>query len=228
MRYIGLVAVAIIALLGAAVYMSLGTYNQTSIETTTTSQVTTTTTTTTTATSTSLSQEEIDAILFMREEEKLARDVYLTLYDMWGLQIFSNIADSEQKHMDSVLTLINNYGLEDPAVDEIGVFTNPEIQELYNQLIERGSQSLEEALLVGALIEEKDIIDINNYLEITNNSDIITVFENLKTGSIHHLKAFTSTYESMTGETYQPQLLSVEEYQQLIQTSGPGRGPAYP
>ncbi|MCE4618596.1 MAG: DUF2202 domain-containing protein, partial [Desulfurococcales archaeon] len=174
MRYIGLVAVAIIALLGAAVYMSLGTYNQTSIETTTTSQVTTTTTTTTTATSTSLSQEEIDAILFMREEEKLARDVYLTLYDMWGLQIFSNIADSEQKHMDSVLTLINNYGLEDPAVDEIGVFTNPEIQELYNQLIERGSQSLEEALLVGALIEEKDIIDINNYLEITNNSDIIT------------------------------------------------------
>ncbi|MEB3807240.1 MAG: DUF2202 domain-containing protein [Desulfurococcales archaeon] len=225
MRYIGLVAVAIIALLGAAVYMSLGTYNQARVETTI-SQVKATTTTT--ATSTSLSQEEIDAILFMREEEKLARDVYLTLYDMWGLQIFSNIADSEQKHMDSILTLISNYDLEDPAVNDIGVFSNPEIQELYNQLIERGSRSLEDALLVGALIEEKDIIDINNYLEITSNSYIITVFENLKTGSIHHLKAFTSMYESVTGETYQPQLLSIEEYQQLIQVSGPGRGPANP
>ena len=56
-----------------------------------------------------LSPVEIEGILFMREEEKLARDVYLKLYDRWELPIFRNIANSEATHMEAIKTLIDRY-----------------------------------------------------------------------------------------------------------------------
>ncbi len=176
-----------------------------------------------TSTSTAeLSPEEVESISYIREEEKLARDVYLKLYEMYGLQIFKNIADSEQRHMDAVLTLIEKYGLEDPVVDKVGVFTNPELQELYNQLIERASQNVVEAVLVGALIEEKDIIDINKLIDTTDNPDIIRVFTNLVNGSANHLKAFATEYERLTGEPYEPQLLTQEQYEAVVAAAKAG------
>ncbi|NJE12238.1 DUF2202 domain-containing protein [Thermococcus sp. LS2] len=162
-----------------------------------------------------LTQEEIDGLLWMREEEKLARDVYLTLYEMYGLQIFQNIANSEQMHMDAVLTLLEKYGIEDPAVDEVGVFTNPELQALYDQLIAMGSQSVEDALNVGALIEETDIKDLEEWITKTDNADIIQVYENLMAGSENHLRAFTSVLQNY-GVTYEPQVISEDEYNEII------------
>ena len=41
-----------------------------------------------------LTDAEIAGLKFMREEEKLARDAYLELFDAWGLVVFENIADS--------------------------------------------------------------------------------------------------------------------------------------
>ncbi len=173
-----------------------------------------------------LSEEERESILYMREEEKLARDVYLYLYNKWELQIFQNIARSEQRHMDMVKVLIDRYGLEDPA-KERGVFTNPELQALYDELIERGSRSLEEALKVGALIEEVDIKDLKEWLSKVDNADIIQVYENLMRGSRNHLRAFTSVLRQY-GVTYQPQVLSMEEYTSIISgemETGMGKGP---
>ncbi len=173
-----------------------------------------------------LSEEEREGILYMREEEKLARDVYLYLYDRWGLQIFQNIARSEQRHMDMVKVLIDRYGLEDPA-KERGVFTNPELQALYDELIERGNHSPEEALKVGALIEEVDIKDLKEWLSKADNVDIIQVYENLMRGSRNHLRAFTSVLRQY-GVTYQPQILSMEEYTSIISgemETGMGKGP---
>ena len=149
----------------------------------------------------------------MREEEKLARDVYLTLGDEWTFPIFQNTARSEQTHMDSVKTLLGRYGLDDPAANnEVGVFTNPDLQALYDQLVEQGSQSLGDALKVGAAIEEIDILDLEEYLAQTDRADIQRVYENLLRGSRSHLRAFTSTLEAQTGEIYQPQYLTQEEY----------------
>ena len=39
-----------------------------------------------------LTDDEAAALAYLREEEKLARDVYLTLADTWQLPIFANIA----------------------------------------------------------------------------------------------------------------------------------------
>jgi hypothetical protein len=163
-----------------------------------------------------LSASETESILQMREEEKLARDVYLTLYDIWELRIFSNIAQSEQQHMDAVLSLIEKYDLNDPVkVDERGTFENEDLQKLYNQLIEQGSKSLEDALIVGATIEDLDIYDLEEFLKITDNQDIKFVYENLKNGSENHMRAFVYQL-SRFNKTYTPIYISIEEFNKII------------
>jgi len=52
-----------------------------------------------------LTEVEIEGLLFMREEEKLAGDVYRYFYDLWGNNIFQNIARSEDTHTNAVLDL---------------------------------------------------------------------------------------------------------------------------
>ena len=173
-----------------------------------------------------LSAEESAALLYMREEEKLAHDVYVTFYEQWDFRVFSNISRSEQTHTDAVKTLLDRYGLADPASSEIGVFTDPDLQALYTNLVARGSQSLAEAIQVGAAIEEIDILDLQERLAQTDNADIQQVFNNLLNGSYNHLRAFVSTLETQTGETYQPQYLSAEAYQAILgyDTSTGGNG----
>ncbi len=165
--------------------------------------------------SSELSEGEREGILFIREEEKLARDVYLILYEKWQLNIFDNIARSEQTHMDAIKTLVEKYRLPDPVINEIGKFKNPRIQELYHKLVEMGSKSLVDALKVGAMIEELDIRDIAGYLEKTDKKDIIMVYENLMKGSRNHLRAFVSALKRH-GATYTPQFISLGEFNEII------------
>jgi hypothetical protein len=169
-----------------------------------------------------LSTEESAALLFMREEEKLARDVYNILFGIWGQPTFQNIAASEQAHMDEVKLLLDRYGLTDPAL-EPGSFTDPSLAALYDQLVAQGSTSLADALKVGAAIEEIDILDLQNRLAQTDNADIQQVFNNLMSGSYNHLNAFASVLSMQTGETYVPQYLSAEAYAAIV-TGQAGNG----
>ena len=139
-----------------------------------------------------LSQDVINDLVFMREEEKLARDVYLTLSEKYNVPVFKNIAKSEQIHMNAISRLLDKYNIEDPVkTNEIGVFTNPELQSLYNELVNLGSQSLEVALKVGLEIEVKDIDDLENAMQdAKDNFDILLVYSHLERGSEHHEAAF--------------------------------------
>ena len=170
---------------------------------------------------------EVDGLAFMREEEKLARDVYLTLYEKWNMPVFQNIAGSESTHMDAVLTILERYGLEDPSAEKaVGEFTNPDLQALYDQLVDLGSQSLADALKVGAAIEEIDILDLEERMAQTEREDIIMVYQSLLKGSRNHLRSFTRTLQQQTGEVYAPQYMSQEAYSAIvssgIETGGPG------
>ena len=163
-----------------------------------------------------ISEEEKEGLIEMREEEKLARDVYLTLYNKWKLQIFKNIAESEQTHTDSVKYLLDRYGIEDPVKsDEIGKFSNPKFEQLYKNLVEKGSKSEVDALIVGATIEDLDIADLEHWLNKTDNEDIKFVYENLMKGSRNHLRAFIRMLNNY-GANYSPQYISKEEYEQII------------
>ena len=138
-----------------------------------------------------LSQEEEDGLIHMRIEEKLARDVYIVMGELWNHKVFLNIQSSEQKHMDAMLRLLDKYSVTDPLLtDSVGVFPDPQFQQLYDQLVLQGNQSLQEALLVGKSIEELDIDDLEYQLSFVDNPDIIRVYENLKAGSENHLAAF--------------------------------------
>ncbi len=141
-----------------------------------------------------LSQEERDGLIHMRLEEKLARDVYTTLGNLWNYKVFMNIKLSEQAHMEAVKRLLVKYGIDDPVTnDEVGVFSDPQFQNLYDQFIIQGSVSGYEALLVGKTIEELDIADLNNQLNnVVDNPDIIRVYQHLKTASESHLAAFNN------------------------------------
>jgi hypothetical protein len=177
------------------------------------------------STSLELTAAEVSDITYMREEEKLARDVYLTLYEKWGLPVFQNIARSEATHMAAVETLIDRYGLVDPATDEVGTFTNPDLQALYDQLVEQGVRSQVDALRVGAAIEEIDILDLQEAIEETDHADIALVYGNLARGSENHLSAFVSNLARRDSTSYEPQYLSQAAYDAIIASQdGQGRG----
>jgi len=155
-----------------------------------------------------LSKAEEEGLIRMREEEKLAHDVYQTLYGIWGLAIFPIIAESELHHMTAIKSLLDKYELDDPVTDlTVGAFTDPEMEALYNSLVDEGTLSLEDALYVGATIEDMDIYDLYEFLGETDNSDIKTVYQNLAKGSRNHLRAFDSQLSNydVTYDTYKAQ-----------------------
>ena len=160
--------------------------------------------------------DEVAGLRWMREEEQLAHDVYVTLGDLWGLRIFENIASSESSHVEAVATLLDRYGIDDPAAgNDPGTFTNPAIQALHDQLVSDGSVSLDAALTVGALIEELDISDLQARAAATENADITTMYAGLERGSRNHLRAFTSQLDAR-GVVYEPTQLDSATFDAIV------------
>jgi len=164
---------------------------------------------------TALSEVEIEMLSYMREEEKLARDVYLLMYETWETEIFSTIAESEQTHMDSMKKKLDKYNLEDSADPAPGVFNNEFLQEKYDELIVSGSSSLIDGLYAGATIEEIDMIDIMHAIDVTTHLDIVTAYQNLLEGSKNHLRAYVRGL-SAQGFDYSPQFISQELFDAVI------------
>lgn len=130
---------------------------------------------------------------FLRGEEYLAHDVYELFYTQYGSRIFGNIRQSELRHTTAIQNLLEKYSILDPEADHVaGVFANPELQALYNALVLTGSADLTKALEVGRTIEITDIEDIDNFLELTQQEDIVFVLNNLRAGSERHLRAFNA------------------------------------
>jgi len=170
-----------------------------------------------------LTAEETATLSHMREEEKLARDVYLALHKAWGLRIFANIAASEQKHTDALANLLARHGIPDPVVDDTpGVLIDEELSELCEKLIDSGEKSLVNALLVGATVEDLDIADLEIAIAETDKPDLRRVYSNLLRGSENHLRAFVAWLAGQD-ETYTPQFISQERFDEII-GAAPNRG----
>lgn len=169
-----------------------------------------------------LTWKEREGLKFTREEEKLARDVYamLEMHD----RSFGNIGSSEQSHMDAVATLLARYEVADPAAGRApGDFANPELQDLYDALVDQGSSSRAAALSVGVEIEELDIHDIEDLAAEVTHPDILAVYDNLTRGSRNHLRTFYGKLVA-AGGTYTPRYLDREAFDSIV-ASPMERGP---
>lgn len=167
----------------------------------------------------SISDAEKISLLHMREEEKLARDVYITLYNKHGVKVFDNISMSEQTHTDAILQLLTKYSINDPiGTNAVGVFTDPGLQALYTSLVNSGNVSILEAYKVGATIEDLDLYDLKNDLLKVDNQDIILVYQLLSKGSRNHMRSFYGNLKSL-GFTYVPQFISQTELDTIINSA---------
>ncbi len=163
----------------------------------------------------SIVDEDEAALLFMLEEEKLARDTYKFLNEYWGIVQFGNIMQSEQSHMDAVETLLVAYDIEYEILED-GVFENEDLQTWYDTFVQDGIVDELAALTVGATIEDLDIVDLEEQIQATSNMDIADVFSSLQCGSRNHLRSFVQSIENL-GETYTPQFLSQAEYETILE-----------
>jgi hypothetical protein len=164
-----------------------------------------------------LGAAEKNTLLTMREEEKLARDVYQTLYGVWKKPVFQNIGASEQKHMDALLKKINLFGLIDPALPEAGRFSNPMFQTLYTQFGQwlAAKPSYIDALAIGATIEDWDIKDLNEAIAATNNLALKATYQNLLEASKQHLRRFVGLLRDQ-GSDYRPQYISQDLFDAIL------------
>lgn len=163
-----------------------------------------------------LSSAETAEISFLREEEKLARDVYRALFAAHGDRAFANIAAAEQRHMDLVKLLLDRYELPDPAATTApGEFQDARLAALYTDLVAKGKVSLAEALKVGATIEDLDLADVGKALSGADNRDVDAVMQNLAKGSRNHLRAFAGRLQAL-GVPYVAQYLPAEEVARIL------------
>lgn len=180
----------------------------------------------------SLSKEEKEGLQFMREEEKLARDVYDSMFVKWEVNPFGNIRYSERMHMSRMKDLLDLYKVDDPVIsvkDEPGKFRNKDMQKIYDDLVQSGTRSLGDALQAGALIEELDIADLDTRIAKTEKEDILAAYRFLRMGSENHLRAFVRRLRTQ-GIEYKPVHISQAEFDKILEgenggcCGGGGRG----
>jgi len=156
-----------------------------------------------------------ERLIFLREEEKLARDVYLTLYDTWEMQVFANIADSEEEHTAAVRSLLEQRDIADPVTDDtVGVFTDPVLADLYTELVGIGLQSRADALWVGCTVEDLDILDLETF-DVEDDAEVDDLLGNLLCGSENHMRAFHNKL-GQQGEEYEVQYITEARLEELL------------
>ena len=161
--------------------------------------------------------EQVDLIM-MRQEEKLARDVYQVMFFVWKQPVFDNISKAEQNHMDLVKLMLDKYSIPDPLTsDAWGVYKDPAFTQLFVQLVGIGVLSPLHALTVGGYIEDLDIADLNAAIKLTDNRDIKTVWQNLIQGSRNHLRSFYGQLASQN-LIYPGFVLTYAEIQAIVTT----------
>lgn len=163
-----------------------------------------------------LTECEIEGIVLVREERKLASDLFSELYDTWDFEIFKLISQSEQTYMDEIKELIDKFNIEDPVKDNSrGIFTSPYIKKLYSNLVEKGNKSAYESVRIAATLEDLSIKDLNDLLELSTKKEIITLYNSLRMASIGYIRAISKELKKYD-RRYQAQFLSNEELRAIL------------
>lgn len=162
-----------------------------------------------------LSSREKEGLIFIWEEEKTARDLYTSLYEKDKLSIFSDLARSEQSHMDQAKAIIDKYALTIPGKDERGVFQNQTLQKIHDELLAKGLSSDQDALKAAATFEEISIIDLEKELNATHAEDVLAMYQGLLAGSQKHLRSYVTDLKDW-GFEYDPRYLGKDEFEKIV------------
>lgn len=165
-----------------------------------------------------LTDAEINSIMSLREEEKVAYDVYTFMFEKYESKVFKNIAENEKDHMDKIKELIIQFNLNDPLSgisDQKGVFNNKKMQALYDEMIMAGNYGLLDALRAAARFEETDIIDLRNDLSAASDQTVVNTYINLESSSQDHLRALVKVIKE-EGISYKPSYLSKEDFDKIM------------
>ena len=139
-----------------------------------------------------LTEEQKDMLFFIYQEEKMARDVYITFDRVYKNEnTFRLMQIAEQRHLDCARKLCEFYGVDTSSVDEtvVGAFESPVLKTLYEAYTERGKNSLRDALEIAEFIEATDI-NMIEHASVGMPSDVVAVYEKLKRGNLNHLDIF--------------------------------------
>lgn len=163
-----------------------------------------------------LTDIETENVTYFRKAEKMGRDLYVAFYDLWDYSMFDIAANSEQNHMDAMLLLIDLYGLPDPVADlDPGVFNDPDLEARYTELLTRGTPTLNEAMIAGAVTQEYEIAELTEALAIVENGNVVTIYNNLLLASRNHLRSFVKRM-AILGITYTPEILTAEAFDEIM------------
>jgi hypothetical protein len=165
-----------------------------------------------------LSESEVEAILYLRESEKLARDVLLALDEQWDSEVLRRVAQAEDTHTEAIKALIDRYNLWDPSsVTWEGYYNNEELLALHRQFVRQGGRSAVDALVVGAQIQEISILDLREYRAETDDEDVQMVYENLLRASRNHLRVFAAQLQQQ-GAAYERKYLRQTLFDEIVST----------
>lgn len=169
------------------------------------------------ATAGALTPQERQSLIYVREAEKMARDLYLGMYQAWGLSVFKSTSAEEQDHVDAMLELFGIYALSDPlaARDVPGTYLNQNITSMHSSLFSQGIRSKKDGLKACALQEEINILDLDLAMKSTQKPDIARVYLELQRDSMNHLRSFAHCLEAL-GERYRAVKLSQQTVDAII------------
>lgn len=166
-------------------------------------------------------------IAFSWNEEKMAKDLYLNLYDTLfstGVEVKSlaNVANnSEAQHQETMRALLEKYDLDisqvssetdsipngyDGDVLELilsGQFPMTAVQTMYDELMSHAqnhSNLQQGALEAACMVEVVDVNDLNDSIQQANELgayELVVAFENLRAGSYNHYWAFNNALVQM-------------------------------
>lgn len=180
-------------------------------------------------------------LVFICEEEKLARDVY-HLFDRRfpDLGVFAELEAGKESSRCAVEKLLRQYRVSIPRVNEnVGVFSwgiyGRYFTEKFLVVSNQGSMNPLSALYAGAFLEELNILDIEQCpkvivdidngikdaascgMQYTDNPAIRAAYDELLAESRRHLRILVNNIEQRTGPgSYRAQLLKPDELASVL------------
>ncbi|MEO8513275.1 MAG: DUF2202 domain-containing protein [Ignavibacteria bacterium] len=157
-----------------------------------------------------------DLFLKLYQEEKMAYDLYGEFYERWSLSVFSKVQQREAKHVWCVERIMDNYGFKYKSNTKAGLYSDKEIQKIYDELSVNGCISDLAALEAAAFIKEKYIYELRESIRYQEDEYIVKVIFLMESAAQSHLRAFVNSIR-LSGSDYNPVFLSEDEFSHIME-----------